>query len=168
MSLWTKTKFLHFFFCVQRALGRAQVWRPTPSNGNHRWVNKAHCTAPWQGTSSQYQNSYLDLAVWYCICQLNKNISKYWDGNAIYCSMVIVNPESLALFVWCNMSTASKFLHHEKLNRTKLYDEYFKLWILSFFSPRIWRSLEGKGRWRKGESTHKMFRQLIIIVINWL
>ena len=27
-----------------------------------------------QGTSSQYQNSYLDLAVWYSICQLNQNI----------------------------------------------------------------------------------------------
>ena len=27
-----------------------------------------------QGTSSQYQNSYLDLAVWYRICQLNQNI----------------------------------------------------------------------------------------------
>ena len=36
-----------------------------------------------QSTSSQYQNSYLDLVVWYCICQLNKNISKYWDGNTI-------------------------------------------------------------------------------------
>ena len=43
-----------------------------------------------QGTSSQYQNSYLDLAVWYwySICQLNKNISKYWDGNAIYCQLL--------------------------------------------------------------------------------
>ena len=30
-----------------------------------------------QGTSSQYQNSYLDLAVCISICQLNKNISKY-------------------------------------------------------------------------------------------
>ena len=37
-----------------------------------------------QGTSSQCQNSYLDLVVWYSICQLNKNISKYWDGNAVY------------------------------------------------------------------------------------
>ena len=79
-----------------------------------------------------------------------------------------VNQESLAFFVWRNTWTASKFLHPEKLSRSKSYDEYFKFWILSFFSPRIWRSLEGKGRWRKGESTHKMSHQLIIIVINWL
>ena len=26
----------------------------------------------------------LDLGFWYCICQLNQYIVKYWDGNAVY------------------------------------------------------------------------------------
>ena len=30
----------------------------------------------------QYQSSYLDLAVWFV--NLNRNINKYWDGNAVF------------------------------------------------------------------------------------
>ena len=33
---------------------------------------------------SSYQKSYLDLGFWYCICQLNQYIYKYWDANAVY------------------------------------------------------------------------------------
>ena len=33
---------------------------------SQRWMNR-------QGTSPQYQNRYLDLVVWYCICQTQPN-----------------------------------------------------------------------------------------------
>ena len=33
---------------------------------------------------SSYQKSFLDLGFWYCICQLNQYIYKYWDANAVY------------------------------------------------------------------------------------
>ena len=59
-----------------------------------------------QGTSSQYQNSYLDLAVWYCICPLNQNINKYWNGNATY-------PKSMFFIMW---SSGWRVLWNDFLN----------------------------------------------------
>ena len=61
-------------FCVSYTFWGVKIWM----RARIIWVRIAR-----QGTSSQYQNSYLDLVVWCSICQLNKNISKYWDGNAI-------------------------------------------------------------------------------------
>ena len=64
------------------------------------------------------QNSYLDLAVWYLyICQLNKNISRYWDGNAIY----QVAPYAIVIFLGISLDWHHESESHES-NKNNAYE----------------------------------------------
>ena len=74
-----------------------------PCSYSWLWLVHLQCR---HGTSSQYQNSYFDLAVWYCICPLNQNINKYWNGNATY-------PKSMFFIMW---SSGWRVLWNDFLN----------------------------------------------------
>ena len=53
-----------------------------------------------QSTSSYYQKSYWDLGFWYCICQLNQYIYKYWGLNVVYAHFLAAQDTLMWYIQW--------------------------------------------------------------------